>query len=199
MEHDNGPAPALSETEFQFWLAAAAEGDALARDRVIELMYGQLHRLASVILNGERRGGTLQTTALVNEAVLRLVGGSPLKAADRKHLLNVAAIQMRRILIDHARARNAGKRQGARVSLEDAGQIALNRGPELIALDDALNALSRIDAAAADVVEKKYFGGYTDEETAEVLGISVAKVRRDWTYARAWLHDHIGSVHGKDA
>jgi RNA polymerase sigma-70 factor (ECF subfamily) len=179
-------------SDFDLLLAAAAQGDLAARDHFIEKVYRQLHRLASVILSGERKGGTLQTTALVNEALLHLVGDKVLRANDRRHFLNVAAVQMRRILIDRARARNAEKRSGgAKVSLEDAGQISLDRSAELIALDDALIALSEIDPAAADVVEKKYFGGYTDQETAEILGVNVAQVRRDWAYARAWLHDHL--------
>jgi RNA polymerase sigma factor (TIGR02999 family) len=173
-------------------LHAAAEGDLEARDRFVERIYQQLHRLAAVILSGERKGGTLQPTALVNEALIHLVGEQVLKVNDRRHFLNVAAVQMRRILIDRARARYAGKRRGGRISLEDAGQISFDRSAELVALDDALKELARVDPAAAEVVEKKYFGGYTDQETAQILDISVAKVRRDWAYARAWLHDYLG-------
>ncbi len=170
-------------------LHAAAEGDLAARDEFVEKIYHQLHRLAGVILSGEKKGGTLQTTALVNEALIHMIGPQVLKVNDRRHFLNVAAVQMRRILIDRARARSAGKRRHGRISLEDAGQISLDRSAELVELDDALKELARVDPAAAEVVEKKYFGGYTDEETAEILGIHVSKVRRDWAYARAWLHD----------
>jgi len=180
------------DDDLEVLLAAAAEGDLAARDQFVEKIYQQLHRLAAVIMSGERKGNTLQTTALVNEALLHLVGDKVLKVNDRRHFLNVAAVQMRRILIDRARARYADKRRGGRISLEDAGQISFDRSAGLVALDDALTKLAEVDRGAADVVEKKYFGGYTDRETAEILGISVAQVRRDWTYARAWLHDYIG-------
>jgi len=180
-----------SEDTVEALLASAAAGDLAARDQFLEKVYRQLHRLAAVILSGEQKGGTLQTTALVNEALLHLIGNKILKVNDRHHFLNVAAAQMRRILIDRARARCSGKRRHGKVSLEDAGQIAFDRSDELVALDDALQALAKVDPAAAEVVEKKYFGGYTDQETAKVLGVNVAKVRRDWTYARAWLHDHM--------
>jgi RNA polymerase sigma factor (TIGR02999 family) len=134
---------------------------------------------------------TFQTTALVNEALLHLFAGKTLEASDHRHFLNIAAQQMRRILIDRARAHHAAKRDAMKVSLEDAGNISLERPAELLALDDALKALSEVEPRAAKVVEQKYFGGYTDEETAEILGINVAKVRRDWSYARAWLHDYL--------
>jgi RNA polymerase sigma factor (TIGR02999 family) len=166
-----------SDENLEALLHAAAEGDLAARDEFVERTYQQLHRLAAVILSGERKGGTLQTTALVNEALIHLVGEQVLK--------------VRRILIDRARARSAGKRRGGKISLEDAGQISFDQSAELVALDDALKELARVDPAAAEVVEKKYFGGYTDQETAEILDISLAKVRRDWAYARAWLHDYM--------
>jgi RNA polymerase sigma factor (TIGR02999 family) len=172
-------------------LGAAAAGDAAARDRFIDAVYGELHRLASRILSIERHAHTFQTTALVNEAFLNLFGGKELHAADRRHFLNIAARQMRNILIDHARARHAAKREGVKVSLEDAGQFSMERADELVRLDDALKALAEVDSAAASVVELKYFGGYTDAETADILGISLARTRRDWDYARAWLHDYL--------
>ncbi|MBV8903023.1 MAG: sigma-70 family RNA polymerase sigma factor [Acidobacteriia bacterium] len=180
-----------SDDTLEKLLAAAEAGDLAARDQFVERIYQQLHRLAAVILSGERKGGTLQTTALVNEALLHLVGDRVLKVNDRRHFLNVAAVQMRRILIDRARARYAEKRRGGKVSLEDAGQIAYDRSAELVALDNALKAFAQVDPGAAAVVDMKYFGGYTDEETAEILGINFAKVRRDWAYARAWLHDYL--------
>lgn len=182
------------ERDLTWMLAAAAGGDLAARDRFVETVYQELHRLASRIMSGERAVVTLQTTALVNEALLRLFGEKVLVANDRHHFLNIAAGQMRRLLIDRARMHRAEKRKGMHVSLEDAGQISLGRSADLVALDDALKELAETDPGAADVVEKKFFGGYTDEETAEILGINVAKVRRDWTYARAWLHDHLSST-----
>jgi RNA polymerase sigma factor (TIGR02999 family) len=172
-------------------LAAAAEGDLVARDQFVEATYRNLHHLAERIMSSERQGATFQPTALLNEALLRLFAGRSLQADSRKHFLNIAAQQMRRVLIDRARGRGSAKRKGAPLPLDEAGYIPLERDDELIALDDALHALSEVDAAAADVVEKKYFGGYTDEETAAIVGVSVSKVRRDWTYARAWLHDYL--------
>lgn len=172
-------------------LASAADGDLVARDHFVEAMYRNLHRLAERMMSSEKQGQTIQPTALVNEALVRLFSGKSLQASDRKHFLNIAAQQMRRLLIDRARARGAAKRKGASIPLEDAGFIPVERGDELIALDDALKTLAEVDPAAADVVEKKYFGGYTDEETAAVIGISVAQVRRDWAYARAWLHNYL--------
>ncbi len=172
-------------------LAAAAAGDLAARDQFVDAVYRQLHRLASRIMRGEREAMTFQTTALVNEALLHLFAGKALQASDHRHFLNIAAQQMRRILIDRARSHHAAKRNAMKVSLEDAGNISLERSAELLALDDALKALSEVEPTAAKVVEQKYFGGYTDEETAEILGINVAKVRRDWSYARAWLHDYL--------
>lgn len=127
----------------------------------------------------------------MNEALLRLFSGQQLRANNRKHFLNIAARQMRRVLIDRARAHGSAKRKGIPIELDDAGEIYTERSAELVALDDALNALAEIDPAAADVVEKKYFGGYTDEETAAILETNVTRVRRDWAYARAWLHDYL--------
>lgn len=183
-----------SGADLETILAKASNGDAAAQDQFVELVYQQLHRLAAHILRGEQPVLTLQTTALVNEALLHVCGERALKANDQRHFFNTAAQQMRRILIDRARARSAGKRQGAQLSLEDAGQIPVERSQELIALDDALHTLAQIDPAAERVVELKYFGGYTDQETADILQINVARVRRDWTYARAWLHDYLSYV-----
>jgi RNA polymerase sigma factor (TIGR02999 family) len=190
--------PGFDDPDLTRVLASAVAGDAAARDHFVEAVYQQLRRLAAHVLRNERPGQTLQTTALVNEALLRFFGNGIPNAENRRHFLNVAARQMRRILIDRARLRNADRRQGVQVSVEnlalkDAGKIAIERSAELVALDDALNALAEVDARAADVVEKKYFGGYTDEETADVLGINVAQVRRDWTYARTWLHDYLSA------
>ncbi|HEX4229501.1 MAG TPA: ECF-type sigma factor [Bryobacteraceae bacterium] len=175
-------------------LAAAADGDAVAREQFIEATYRNLHRLAERMMSSEKPGATIQPTALVNEALLRLFSGKTLQANDRKHFLNIAAQQMRRVLIDRARSHGAAKRKGAAIPIEDAGFVPVERSAELIALDDALNALAQVDPAAADVVERKYFGGYTDEETAAILGVNIAQIRRDWTYARAWLHDYLSQT-----
>lgn len=175
-------------------LAAASEGDLAAREQLVEATYRHLHHVAQVMMSSERQGATIQPTALLNEALLRLFSGKTLQANDRKHFLNIAAQQMRRVLIDRARLHGAAKRKGAAISLEDAGAIPVERSADLVALDDALKALADVDGRTADVVEKKYFGGYTDEETAAILGMSVAQVRRDWTYARAWLHTYLEQV-----
>ena len=174
-------------------LRAAADGDDRARDEFVAAVYRQLHRIASYMMSRESPGQTLQATALVNEALMQLFGGRIPTANDRKHFLNVAAGQMRRILIDRARSKSRGKRKGVKLGLDEAGQIPSERREELVALDDALTELAKVDPAAADVVEKKFFGGYTDEETAEILNVSLAKVRRDWTYARAWLHHYLSA------
>ena len=179
------------DQDLTLMLAAAAEGDIVARDQFVEATYQYLHHLASRILGSEAPSPTLQPTVLVNEALLRLFSGRPLQAESRKHFLNIAAQQMRRVLIDRARAHHSHKRKGAVIALEDAPQVSLERSAELVALDDALNLLAELDSNAADVVEKKYFGGYTDEETAAILNTNVGRVRRDWTYARAWLHDYM--------
>lgn len=184
--------PGDSEThDLTAVLAAAAQGDIAARDQFVEAVYQQLHRLAAHVLSAERPGLTFQTTALVNEALLRLFGGSALSAMGRKHFFNVAARQMRRILIDRARSHNAEKRLAEKVSLDDAPPVAVRRSAELIAVDDALNELEKIDPAAANVVDLKYFGGFTDQESAAFLDVSLSQFRRDWEYARAWLHDRL--------
>lgn len=186
--------PGFDDTNLTQILASAAAGDLAARDYFVEAVYRQLQRIAAHVLVSERPGPTLQTTALVNEALLRLFGDTIPTADDRRHFLNVAARQMRRILIDRAREHNAGKRKAVKVALEDAGQIGQQRSAELLALDDALHVLADVDPRAADVVEKKYFGGYTDEETANLLDINIAQVRRDWVYARNWLHDYLAAT-----
>lgn len=187
--------PDPAEENVNQLLAAAASGDIAARDQFVEAVYHKLHRIASRVLSNEKEALTFQTTALVNEALLHLFGGRMPSAENQTHFLNIAAQQMRRILIDRARAHKAAKRNAVKVSLDDAGQFSMERASELVALDDALQALAEVDPAAASVVEQKYFGGYTDEETARILGVNVAKVRRDWAYARAWLHDYLAPGH----
>lgn len=172
-------------------LDSAIAGDGAARDEFIAAVYKQLHQIASRILRNERESLTFQTTALVNEAYLQMFANKGMNAENERHFLNIAAQQMRRILIDRARAHHASKRKGVKVSIEDGGQFSVERSEELVALDDALKQLAEVDPAAAQVVEQKYFGGYTDEETARILGTTVARVRRDWSYARAWLHDYL--------
>ena len=175
-------------------LAAASADDPEAKDQLIEMVYQELHRIASYLLRKERPGVTFQTTELLDEALVRIFGGKTFHANDRRHFLNIAARQMRNILIDRARSHGYVKRKGFKVGLEDAPQIPVVRSSELVALDDAMKSFAAGEPRAAKVVELKYFGGYTDEETAEILEINIAQVRRDWTYARAWLHDYLSNV-----
>jgi len=170
-------------------LVAWSDGDETALAELIPPIYAELHRLAHHYMRVERRGGTMQTTALVNEAFLRLVDTNRTRWESRAHFLGVAAQAMRRILVDAARARDAGKRGGGvpRVSLDDVPLTVPERGASLVALDDALAALAEVDERKGRVVELKYFGGLTTAETAAVLHVSPETVRRDWHTAKAWL------------
>ncbi|MCA8975555.1 MAG: sigma-70 family RNA polymerase sigma factor [Planctomycetes bacterium] len=165
-------------------------GDAAVVERLTELIYDELRRLSSLHLRGERQGHTLQTTALANEAWLRLVDQREVECHDRAHFLALASTAIRRILIDHARRAKAERRGGGRrpVSLESIDVAAAIETPDLVlALDDALRRLGDTDARKARVVELRYFAGLTIEQTAAVLRVSTATVERDWNMARAWL------------
>lgn len=164
-------------------------GDKEALDRLMPLVYEELRRMANYYMRNERREHTLQTSALVNEVYLRLVDHENIAWQNRAHFFGVAAQAMRRILVDHARTRNYAKRAGAAklVSLEEAATVVEERAAELIALDDALQELAKIDLRKSRVVELRYFGGLSVEETAEALGISAITVMRDWNTAKAWL------------
>lgn len=167
-----------------------SNGDQAALDRLMPVVYDELRRLASNYLRRERAGHTLQPTALVNEAYLRLVDQRKARWQNRAQFFGVAAQLMRRILVDHARVRQAQKRGGSdqqQLSMSHAERIAAQPEVDLLALHEALNQLAAIDPQQARVVELKFFGGLTIEETAEVIGISHATVERDWTMARAWL------------
>ena len=169
------------------------EGDLEARDQAVALVYNELHRIAAREMHRERDGHTLQTTALIHEAYLRLSGSRDLEIQNRGHFFAIASQQMRRVLVDYARASGAQRRgAGARhVDLDTVRVGGRDRDAELLLLDDALKDLERLDPRAASVVELRYFGGYTDKEVAEALGISFATVRRDWEFARSWLYDQI--------
>jgi RNA polymerase sigma factor (TIGR02999 family) len=177
------------------WLSASRGGDAAARERLVEALYSELRRSASRELRHFRGVETLQTTALVNEVYLRLLAGAQLPFESRSHLLGVAAIAMRRLLVDRARERFAAKRGGG-ARLETLGTeaeaafggVADAAAEELLALEAALAGLERLEPRLARVVELRYFGGMTEEETASALGSSERTVRRDWTKARAFLH-----------
>jgi RNA polymerase sigma factor (TIGR02999 family) len=171
-------------------LQAWNAGDEEAGRRLVPLVYGELRRRAAGYLRGERPGHTLQPTALVHEAYLRLVGRRE-PWHNRSQFFGIASNLMRQILVDHARRRRAAKRDGIRVALDEAAQPAPEREVDLVRLDDALAELSTLDPRQGRVVELRYFGGLTLEEAAEVLGVSVATVKRDWTMARAWLFDRL--------
>ena len=175
-------------------LAELSNGNAEAEARLIPLVYDHLHRLAASYMSGERPDHTLQATGLVNEAYLRLVSQETTQWRDRRHFFGIAARLMRQILVEHARARYAAKRGGAAqtfVSMEEEPDLSSARSRELLQLDDALQCLDRLDPQQARVVELRFFGGLTVEETAEVLGISPRTVKRDWAVARAWLHGEL--------
>lgn len=176
------------EEEITILLQRWAEGDRNAGEQAIDRVYAELRRLAAHYLRQERASHTLQPTALVHEIYLRLEG-KDIRWADRKHFFVVAAGQMRRILVDHARARQAEKRGGAeiRVPLRDADRPELPRDADLLALDEALESLKELDARAAAAVELRFFGGFSEPEAASILDISVATLKRDWEFARAWL------------
>jgi RNA polymerase sigma-70 factor (ECF subfamily) len=168
------------------------DGDRKALDALVPIVYKELHRIAHFQLRQERPDHTLQSAALVNEAYVRMVGLRPPHWESRSHFFAIAAQQMRQILVDYARRHRAGKRGGGEetLSLEDTTMLVSgkNKDVDVVALDDALNALAGIDARKAQVVELRFFGGLSFDETAEVLKVSAATVARDWTTARAWLH-----------
>jgi len=175
-------------------LREVAKGDKPALDRLMPLVYDQLREIAHNQLRRERAGHTLQPTALVHEAYARLLGGEQPDYRDRAHFLGVAAHVMRRILIDHARTRNAAKRGGGdeKVPFDDSRRPGAGRSVTMIALDDSLTALEQQDPRKARLVEMRYFGGLTAAESAEVLRIDVAQVRRELRVAHAWLRREMG-------
>jgi RNA polymerase sigma factor (TIGR02999 family) len=168
-------------------------GDRTALDRLMRLVYDELRRLAKSYLRREREGHTLQSTALVNEAYLRLVEQAGADWQSRAHFFGVAAQLMRQILVDHARERRAAKRGGGeeRLALDEAMEVPHRRPVDLLALDDALNDLAKFDPRQAHIVELRYFGGLEIDETAEVLGISASTVKREWNLAKAWLYGQL--------
>ena len=170
-------------------LRAWRDGDSSALEKLTPIVYSELHRLARRYMRGERPGHSLQTTALVKEAYMRLVDYKRMQWQNRAHFFAVSAQLMRRILVEHARRRNL-KRGGAlkRISLEDIPLVGGERGEDLVALDDALKRLAELDPRKAEVVEMRFFGGLSVEETAEVLKVSAVTVMRDWSTARAWLY-----------
>jgi RNA polymerase sigma factor (TIGR02999 family) len=183
----------MSRSEITTLLRAATEGDRRAFDQLVPLIYDELHAMARGQLRRERSDHSLQPTELVSEAYLRLAEG-PGGFENRSHFFGAAATAMRRVLVDHARRRAAEKRGGDRhrVTFEDLAVEAEEPSVDVVALDDALKALEQEDARLARVVEMRFFVGFSIEETATTMGISAATVKRDWTYARAWLMERMG-------
>jgi RNA polymerase sigma-70 factor, ECF subfamily len=170
-------------------LIAWSNGDRSALDQLAPIVYEELRRQARALMARERPGHTLQTTALVNEAYLRLVDCNRMRWQDRAHFFAVSAQMMRRVLVDYARRQNLKRGGGLkRVSLDEAADIGIDRAAEFAAIDDALNALAEIDPRKASVVELRFFGGLSVEETAEVLKLAPITVIRDWNMAKAWLY-----------
>ncbi|MCM3901120.1 MAG: sigma-70 family RNA polymerase sigma factor [Pyrinomonadaceae bacterium] len=173
-----------------------SNGNESALESLTPLVYAELHRLAHRHMRRERTGHTLQTSALVNEAYMKLVDQRKVHWQSRAHFLSIASRLMRRILVDHARAHNRDKRGGGalQVTLDEAVFVSEGRAAELIALDDALTSLATIDQRKTQVVELRFFAGMSVEETAEVLHVSAVTVMRDWSTAKAWLHRTIEAV-----
>ena len=182
-----------SPYEITLWLDAWSNGDQSALNQLIPLVHKELHRLAKRYMRQERRRGyagvTMQTTVLVNEAYLRLIDAVNVRWENRAHFFAIAAQLMRRALVDFARSRNCAKRGGSaqHVSLQEAAVFSKERAPDLVALDEALSALARIDERKSRVVELRFFGGLSVEETAEILDVSPETVMRDWRIAKSWL------------
>jgi RNA polymerase sigma-70 factor (ECF subfamily) len=177
-------------------LKAWNEGDEGVLDSLMPLVYDELRRQASRYLRRERSGHTLQTTALIHEAYIKLVGQEHVRWQNRSHFFAIASQAMRRILVDHARTRHRDKRGGAAsdLPLDEAFQIgAPQKSVDLVALDEALQQLEQLDKRQARIVELRYFSGLTNDETAEVLGISNATVRNDWSMAKAWLYEQLAA------
>lgn len=184
----------LSQQQVTQLLLDWSDGDQQALNQLIPLVYQELKRLARHYMRRERAGHTLQTSALVNEAYIHLVDYKKMRFQDRAHFFAVAAQAMRRVLVDHARSRDSEKRGGAearKVSLDEAATLADERAAEMIALDDALTSLAELDPRKSRIVELRYFGGLEIEETAHVVKVSSATVKREWNAARLWLHREI--------
>jgi RNA polymerase sigma-70 factor (ECF subfamily) len=180
---------ASSSHEITQLLVAWGEGEQDALQKLTPLVYAELHRLAQHYMAGERTGHTLQSTALVNEAYMHLVDSSHVRWQNRAHFFAISAQLMRRILVDSARSRKYAKRggQAPRLSLDEALLVPEERGADLVALDDAMSALAAVDLRKSRVVELRFFGGLSVEETAEVLKVSPETVMRDWRLAKVWL------------
>ena len=185
--------------EITQWLVGWSSGDLSALEKLTPLVYRELHRLAQAYMRGERPGHTLQTTALVNEAYVRLIDADRMGWQNRAHFYGVAAKLMRHILVDFARSRDQVKRGGGveHLPLDEAWTITADRTAELVNLDDALTALEKLDSRQSQIVELRFFGGLTEPEIAEVLKVSPRTVNSEWSLARAWLLRELGQS-GRD-
>ena len=194
----SGPQPGeAADDNISLLLRAWSDGDQGALQKLTPVVYRELHRLARRYMKGERPGHSLQATALVNEAYMRLVDYNRMKWQDRAHFFAVSAQLMRRILVEHARRRNQKRGAGVhRVPLAEAAGAFGERTTDLVALDDAMNELARIDPRKVQVVEMRFFGGLSVEETAEVLKVSPVTVMRDWSTAKSWLYRELGGGTG---
>ena len=186
--------PDMAESSLSGLVAQARNGDAGASTALIDTIYPELRRLAHHYLAAERKEHTLQTVDLVHEAWLRLFSAD-VSIHDRAHLIALMATQMRRALVDYARHRNAAKGPGAgiRISLDHIHEIGVRPDEDVLAIDEALTALEALDPRAVRVVEMRFFGGLADAEAAQALGVSVATLKRDWAFARAWLYDRLNT------
>ena len=196
------PGPHLSEispNQVTELLAKWKRGDQESLQSLLPLVYSELRRLAQHHLRGERQDHTLQSTALVHEAYLRLVRPGSMQLESRRHFFALASQIMREILVDHARSRHAAKRDGGdRLTLDEAAELSKSKCVDLLALDDALNLLSEMSARQSRIVELRFFGGLSIEETAEFLGVSSATIEREWAAARAWLYREISRAERRD-
>ena len=176
-------------------LVAWGNGDQVARDQLMSVVYQELHRLAHQYMKRESPGHTLQTSALVNEAFMRLIDQKDVRWQNRAHFFGIAAQMMRRILVDYARSRNYAKRGGGarQISLDEGLTVSLERSAEVVQVHEALEQLAKFDPRKSQIVELRFFGGLSIEETARVLGVSQGTVMRDWTLAKAWLRKEIVS------
>ncbi len=192
---------ATTSHEVTQWLHEWSNGDQAALDRLLPVVYGELRQMAHRYMARQKPGHTLQTTALINEAFVKLVGQPDKHFANRAHFFGVAAQAMRSILVDYARSKQFAKRGGGAqaVALDEAMTVSAERAGELVALDDALQELAKVDARKCRVVELRYFGGLSVEETAEVLKVSAITVMRDWSMAKSWLHRELSQNNKDDA
>ena len=193
MQSESSPVTNTSPQDVTRLLVRLTDGDRAVLDDLLPLIYGELRRLAGGYLRRERQGHTLEPTALVHEAYLRMVDQTQVRWQNRAHFFGVAAQMMRRILVDYARTHNAEKRGGdlQLLSLDENIDVSGTRAAELVALDEALNRLAAIDGQKSRIVELRFFGGLSVEETAEVLGVSAPTIKRQWRMAKAWLYGQV--------